>query len=468
MLSVFQKISNYIIGIYIVFSVVILIISPVWAGVKNGIVISGLLNVRKGPDREQPSIAVLKRDTQVIILDEIDGWLKISFNGLTGFVRNRQQYIRIQTPPPTPSAENIEQKQLTEKSKAIDQKIEEHKAEIREYSEKETAIINGLNELDLTLNKASQRAAALRSELNTLEKQISETDAAAQELIREIRTTEEYIHKRLVAIYKLNLLGQIHILASANSVFDFINRKAAIEHILDYDEAVLKKYLEDKKSLLELSPRLNQQRKEKIEIEENFQKQISTLSNKRSKRSKLLEHIRDKKSLELAAIDSLKQAAQALDQTIMSLHVEPVETVDKTKNQFDALKGLLNMPVKGKVISFFGPYKNTKFNVMNFRSGIEIQAERGEPIRAVSSGLVLFSGWFKSYGNMIIIDHGLNYYTIYAHAEELFKSKGDRVETTEVIATVGDSASLTGEANLYFEVRHHGKPMDPLIWLKKS
>ena len=66
---------------------------------------------------------------------------------------------------------------------------------------------------------------------------------------------------------------------------------------------------------------------------------------------------------------------------------------------------------------------------------------------------------------MIIIDHGNNYYSIYAHLEETFKSKGDGVDTAEVIATAGDSGSMTG-TKLYFEIRHHGNPVDPVEWLK--
>ncbi len=122
------------------------------------------------------------------------------------------------------------------------------------------------------------------------------------------------------------------------------------------------------------------------------------------------------------------------------------------------------MPVKGKIVSHFGPYKNTEFNVKNFRSGIDIKAGKGSPIRAVCVGQILYSSWFKGYGNMIIIDHGNNFYTLYAHAEELFKTEGDHVETGEVIATVGDTGSMTGPG-LHFEVRHHGKPLDPVKWL---
>lgn len=125
------------------------------------------------------------------------------------------------------------------------------------------------------------------------------------------------------------------------------------------------------------------------------------------------------------------------------------------------------MPVKGKIISSFGLYKNTEFNVMNIQSGIDIKADRGSPVHSVMEGEVIYSSWFKGYGNMIIIDHGDHYYTLYAHVEELYKKKGDKVITDEVIATTGDSGSMSGPG-LHFEIRHHGKPVDPVKWLKKS
>jgi len=68
---------------------------------------------------------------------------------------------------------------------------------------------------------------------------------------------------------------------------------------------------------------------------------------------------------------------------------------------------------------------------------------------------------------MIIIDHGNSYYTVYAHVEEFFKTKGDGVESDEVIATAGDTGSMIG-SGLYFEVRHHGKPQDPMEWIKRG
>ena len=88
-------------------------------------------------------------------------------------------------------------------------------------------------------------------------------------------------------------------------------------------------------------------------------------------------------------------------------------------------------------------------------------------MRAVFSGETIYSSWLNGYGNVVIVAHGENFHTVYAHAEELFRSKGEHVETGEVIGTVGDSGSMSG-TSLYFEVRHHGNCVDPLDWVNNS
>ncbi len=203
----------------------------------------------------------------------------------------------------------------------------------------------------------------------------------------------------------------------------------------------------------------------KVSLKASINKQIGIMSQKRKNRENLLKEIRSKRSYELAALDSYKKTAKALDQTIKSLSMKLKQDNQNKKSSFPAFKGLLKMPVRGKIIRFFGSYKNNKFNVTNFCSGIDIRAKRGEPVAAVRDGKIIYSSWFKGYGNMIIIDHGSGYYTLYAHLEEVLRAKGDEIGTGEVIATVGDTGSLTGP-NLHFEVRHHGKPVDPLKWLK--
>jgi len=125
------------------------------------------------------------------------------------------------------------------------------------------------------------------------------------------------------------------------------------------------------------------------------------------------------------------------------------------------------MPVKGKIISKFGTARNRDFPSFTFRSGIDIKANRGEPVRSVFKGRIIFAQWLKGYGNIIIIDHGDNYYTLYAHVDEISKKKGSLIDRGDVIATAGDTGSMKGTC-LHFEVRFHGKPVNPVKWLKKG
>jgi len=468
MLSVTQKIFN----ILIVLFALVFLQKPlnIWAGSSSagkGVIVSSSLNVRLEPDIDSGIIKVLGRGNEVQILSYENEWLKISHQEKVGYVRNQEKYIRVTKPLDEKGTKDDETQEIKSSSEDIRLKLRKHQAEVKAFSEEELKTISGLSEFDLALNEKTQRVHAIRLNLSEVEKKMKSASEKSAVLLKEINQTERYIAKRLSALYKMSLIGPMHILASSDSMYDLLYRKFVMERILEYDENVLKTQTQNRLIMAKLLKELDYEKNEKLVLEEDLENQITIISGERRKRADLLQEIRNKKSLELAAIDSLRQAEKALDRTILSLHGKPEKSAKEPLKHFKKYKGLLNIPVSGKIITFFGPYKNRKFNVINFRSGIEIMADRGEPIQAVQNGIVLYSGWFKSYGNMIIIDHGMHYYSVYAHAEELFKSKGDPVEEGEVIATVGDTASMTG-SNLYFELRHRGKPIDPLKWLKKA
>ena len=353
------------------------------------------------------------------------------------------------------------------KARDINREIEKGKAKIQEFSHRESDIILRLNQVEKALNRSRKGIAVLRREIAGLEKKIGETTEASKNLADQIKVKETYVAGRLVALYKLNWLGKFHVMASAESLQELLQRKTAIERILAYDDKVIGELIESRLRLEAVRSELETQRDERRRLAEAYQKQIKQMAVERTQRSSLLARVRKEKSVQEAAIESLKLAARQLDEKINNLDSQSEAAPDDTHTAvkpFEAYKGLLKMPVKGKIISLFGKFKNTRYEVLNFRSGIEIQTERGEPIAAVYAGKILYADWFKGYGNMIIIDHGNNYYTVYAHIEEAFKSTGDTVKAGEVIATVGDTGSITGP-KLYFEVRHHGKPLDPMQWL---
>ncbi len=98
-------------------------------------------------------------------------------------------------------------------------------------------------------------------------------------------------------------------------------------------------------------------------------------------------------------------------------------------------------------------------------NGITVRAPYGAPIRAVADGHVLYAGWFRGYGRILIVDHGDGYYTLVAHASEILRRVGDPVHGGEEIARVGDSGSLEGPI-VYFEIRREGRPLDPKEWIR--
>ena len=358
--------------------------------------------------------------------------------------------------------------EIKKRAKDLDREIEKGKVKIQKFTHREADIIHRLNQVDLMLNQSRKRIYALGREMTRIEKKITATTTASAGLKQEIEAGEPYVARRMVALYKLNWLGKFHILASAESLHESLQRKTAIERILAYDQKVIKALVDNQSSLKKVQAQLESHRDAKRQRAAEYQKQIERMANERAERTALLARVRKEKSAQLLAIDSLKEAARNLDRKINNLSTQLVALAaneSSGREPFQAYKGLLKMPVKGNIISLFGKFKNTQFNTLNFRSGIEIQTERGEPIQAVYDGKILYADWFKGYGNMIIIDHGDNYYTVYGHIEEAFKTAGDVVEAGEVVATAGDTGSINGP-KLYFEIRHHGKPLDPMQWLE--
>ena len=127
--------------------------------------------------------------------------------------------------------------------------------------------------------------------------------------------------------------------------------------------------------------------------------------------------------------------------------------------QFAALKGKLRLPLKGQVMGRFGAQRaeGTSWK------GVFIKAGSGLPVKAVASGRVVFADWLRGFGNLIIIDHGGGYMSLYAANESVLKRVGDTVQAGDSIATSGNSGGM-GDSGVYFEIRQHGRPLDPLVW----
>lgn len=194
--------------------------------------------------------------------------------------------------------------------------------------------------------------------------------------------------------------------------------------------------------LYKLSEQIRHQRKE-----------IDTLARDEKRLTRLIE-----KLARLAAASAAKPAASQ----------KPGQKVDRVADaslaglDFVRLKGKLALPVAGEILHKFGASRDGGGPAWK---GLFIRARQGQEVRAIGSGKVAFADWLRGFGNLLVIDHGDGYLSLYSNNESLYKQPGEPVRAGDVVAAVGATGGQD-EPGLYFELRHQGKPFDPLAWVR--
>ncbi len=142
---------------------------------------------------------------------------------------------------------------------------------------------------------------------------------------------------------------------------------------------------------------------------------------------------------------------------------EPAEPPPPPDGQaFAGQRGKLKLPVRGELVATFGAKRADG----PAWKGIFIKAAEGSEVRAAGAGEVVFADWMRGFGNLLIVDHGGQYMSIYGNNQAVLKRPGDRVKAGEVVATVGNSGG-NEQSGLYFEMRHQGRAIDPLTWINR-
>jgi septal ring factor EnvC (AmiA/AmiB activator) len=190
----------------------------------------------------------------------------------------------------------------------------------------------------------------------------------------------------------------------------------------------------------------------------------------------LLARVREDRAYHERMVGELSEAAKRLEAFIRELQEKQRRTAKAPPPKpgiepspgagFGTLRGRLPWPTEGKIVAAFGAQVHPRFGTRTYRNGVDIEAAQGTDVGAVFAGHVIYTGWFKGYGNLIILDHGNEYYTLYAHIAAIQVREGEDVRQAQRIGTVGDTGSLAGP-RLYFEVRYQGKPQDPAEWLRQ-
>ncbi|MDD8021341.1 MAG: peptidoglycan DD-metalloendopeptidase family protein [Acidobacteriota bacterium] len=368
--------------------------------------------------------------------------------------------------PLYPQQETSAATDIEKRLNLIDQQISQLKARLDQEGEKEKSLLSTLemirlkrnvlkNEID-SLNLRQKRAA---SELAGLSKKISANEISLQ---RE----KEAVEKTLVTLYKFGRLDFLHFFLRANNLEVFLRESKNLTFLAQYQGEAINSYLNTLKELEKLREEEKQKKAEiDLWLKEAAGKQQSLLEEEKRSQQLLTEIKKNKKTYEQMMVE-LKSSSDELQRLLKRLQNQEI-ALPSPFIPLNERKGKLPWPISGRVITKFGPEKNPKFKTTVVNNGLEISPSgQDRMIKAIHGGRVVYADYFQGYGNLLIIDHGLSYYTLYGHCSSFLVKPGDMVQSGQAIALVGDSDSLKGEC-LYFELRYKTRAIDPLPWLRR-
>jgi septal ring factor EnvC (AmiA/AmiB activator) len=198
------------------------------------------------------------------------------------------------------------------------------------------------------------------------------------------------------------------------------------------------------------------------DLRETQKHRIDTLQTQKQQRKQLIASLSGQLAAQGNELENLREDEKQLQALVSSLQ-ELLSDIPADVNQrqpFKSLKGKLRWPAHGHLSQRFGSRRGGSGLTWQ---GVLITAPEGGGVRAVSQGRVAFADWLRGFGLLLIIDHGDGYMSLYGQNQALYKEVGEWVDSGEVVATLGASGGQT-DAGLYFELRHKGRPQNPLKW----
>ncbi len=353
-----------------------------------------------------------------------------------------------------------------------------------------------INNVTQTLQRLSEQKDTLQSLLADTEKHYGETAALLKILQAQIDRKRQSLDKirENIDIYQTEIDKLSQELADQIRVAYAVGQKEKLKLLLNKQDPVVSsrvmvyfnyfnkerlKKITDIEAAVKRLDQLNEQKQTETKLlEQDLEKKQSeqiVLDEARKQRNELLVQIGNEFSSSEQQLSQLQESENRLKSVMESLPVteeelavdEPatelssaMESSSETRTDFSALKGQLPWPVNGKLAHKFGSPR-----IEGTWDGVLIDASEGMEIKAVTAGKVVFAEWLRSYGLLIIIDHGQGYMTLYAFNQSLYKKTGDPVAAGDVIASVGQSGGRS-QPGLYFGIRNKGVPIDPLEWCR--
>ena len=362
-------------------------------------------------------------------------------------------------------AEKPPKQELLRKEKRLEdvqRQIREEKKAIREISGKETDVLGELENINMELTAKREELMALSGSVAGLQKDVFASDRRISSFEADKKKLESRLTARLRAMYKMSRGEAMEVLFSSDSS-TLGRRHKYLTMIMDLDAGLIEGY---EKTIAGLDA--ERRKKASILKEADSARRAAALKKKESEtlhktKLALLNGIKQEKVKREGAVAELEKAASELTKLIDRLRTTHEPDAPKGTG-FASMKGALAMPAAGQVTSRYGKVRHPRFQTVTFNNGVTIESALGSIVKSVFEGKVVYVGWLKGYGQVLIIDHKGGFYTLYAHLGKVLKEKGEEIGRGAEIGLVGDSGP-EGRPGLYFEVRQRGVPKDPMDWL---
>ncbi len=348
----------------------------------------------------------------------------------------------------------------------INGQIKDLKVRLESEARKESSVLTSLARINLNKSIVERELAARNVDLERGRADLAVIQANVRTIRAGIDRERQSIERTLVTLYKFGRVDFFQVLLQARDVETYAAESKHLALLARGQDEVVAGYLASLDELRAAQSALESKQTDLAEMARAANLKRRELETEARKNATMVQEIRRNRATYQQTLKELSESAEEL-QKLMAKIVSQEWILPAAWVPLYERKGRMIWPLDGRIITGFGFEKHPDFKTVVMNKGVEISPGKDKSlILSVHPGKVVYADYFQGYGNLLIIDHGMTYYTLYGHCAEFLAAVGDMVGAGQPVAVVGDTGSLKGEC-LYFEIRYKTKALDPLQWLKR-
>lgn len=338
----------------------------------------------------------------------------------------------------------------------IQEQLATHRRILAHVRQEEHHILGQLAWAQEKVQRAQVHLQQATVALGTTRQQVARATRDLTVVSRLLSQHEALMAARLREFYERGPLGYLDVLLGATGWQDFVTRTYLIGLIIDHDLSLYRKVASERRERDEVRATLEAREHQLAAQQQRWRETQAEAARLAAERRRLLERVGAERAAQEEAIRELELESSRITELI-----HRSGSGWRTGKVLTLRDGALLWPVEGRITSGYGWRIHPIFGTREFHTGIDIGAPWGTPIKAAAAGTVLFTGWMRGYGMLVILDHGNGLSTTYSHLSSYSVHVGEHVERGEIIARIGSTGWSTGP-HLFFEVRENGQPVNPL------